>query len=77
MIDFNKINACAIASLPAILGRILPGGEYIRSRREYTVRNPRRADGRAGSALIRLHRVRPTHGDRFQPPVASKESKDS
>jgi hypothetical protein len=38
----------------AILSRILPGEKYADGRREYTVRNPTRADGKPGSFKIRV-----------------------
>jgi hypothetical protein len=53
-IDFQMINQKAVAALPAILGRILPGGFYACDRHEYVVKNPRRADRRAGSFKIRV-----------------------
>lgn len=51
-IDFAAINAAALASLPAVLQRLLPGGHVFG--REYVVRNPTRADRRAGSFRINL-----------------------
>jgi hypothetical protein len=49
-IDFHRINAVALARVSALLPRLLPGGRLIG--REYVVRNPRRADKRAGSFKI-------------------------
>lgn len=52
MIDFNAINGAALAALPSILARWLPGGR--RQGAEYVVRNPKRADSRPGSFSINL-----------------------
>ncbi|WP_234052606.1 MULTISPECIES: hypothetical protein [unclassified Xanthobacter] len=52
MIDFAAINGAALAALPSILARWLPGGR--RQGAEYVVRNPKRADGRPGSFSINL-----------------------
>ena len=51
-IDFSGINRAALAALPAILDRWLPGGR--REGPEYVVRNPRRADRRPGSFKVNL-----------------------
>ena len=53
MIDFVGINRAALSVLPSLLDRWLPGGR--REGREYTVRNPRRADRRPGSFRINLN----------------------
>lgn len=50
ILSFADINACALPLLPLLLLRWLPGG-VIRSA-EYVVRNPKRADNRAGSFKI-------------------------
>jgi hypothetical protein len=52
MIDFDAITPAALAALPAILHRLIPGGRTIA--REYTVLNPTRADRRPGSFKINL-----------------------
>lgn len=52
MIDFEKINRAALPALPAILARILPGGKTVAG--EYVVKNPTRADRRAGSFKVNL-----------------------
>ncbi|WP_234052693.1 MULTISPECIES: hypothetical protein [unclassified Xanthobacter] len=52
MIDFAAINGAALATLPSILARWLPGGR--RQGAEYVVRNPKRADSRPGSFSINL-----------------------
>jgi hypothetical protein len=52
MIDFANINRAAIAALPGVLARIVPGGKIVAH--EYTVRNPTRADRHAGSFKINL-----------------------
>ena len=47
-VNFTRINSAALAALPAILGRLLPGGRI--HGHEYVVRNPTRADRhRSGS----------------------------
>jgi hypothetical protein len=51
-IDFDAINRAALAILPSLLGRWLPGGR--RRGREYVARNPKRADRRPGSFAINL-----------------------
>ncbi len=52
-LDFDTINRAALASLPALLRRWLPDGRLVG--REYTARNPRRADRRLGSFLINVN----------------------
>ncbi len=51
-IDFDAINRAALAALPAVLGRLIPGGNVLG--REYAVCNPTRADRRAGSFKFNL-----------------------
>jgi hypothetical protein len=51
-IDFALVNRVALRELPVLLTRWLPGGK--RQGHEYVVRNPRRADGHAGSFSINL-----------------------
>ena len=51
-IDFAAINRAAISALPAILGRLVPGGKRIGG--EYVVLNPIRADRRLGSFKINI-----------------------
>ncbi len=51
-LDFDAINRAALASLPALLRRWLPDGRLVG--REYTARNPRRADRRPGSFRINV-----------------------
>ena len=51
-IDFAAVNRAALARLPDILRRWLPGGRV--EGHEYVVRNPRRADRRPGSFKINL-----------------------
>ncbi len=51
-VDFQRINAAALADLPGVLGRWLPDGKVIRG--EFTARNPTRADRRAGSFKINV-----------------------
>ncbi len=52
-LDFDTINRAALASLPALLRRWLPDGRLIG--REYTARNPMRADRRPGSFRINVN----------------------
>lgn len=49
-LDFDKINAAALAAFPAVLNRLLPGGKTIG--REVLALNPRRADRRLGSFKV-------------------------
>ncbi len=49
-IDFAAVNAAALRVLPLLLARWAPGGVVRGS--EYTVRNPTRADRRAGSFRV-------------------------
>jgi hypothetical protein len=50
--DFDAINRAAMAALPAVLSRLLPGGK--RDKHEYVALNPRRADRHAGSFRINM-----------------------
>lgn len=50
MTNFDEINRAALASFPAVLARVLPGGKTIG--RELVALNPRRADRRAGSFKV-------------------------
>jgi hypothetical protein len=51
-IDFAQVNQAALAVLPALLTRWLPGGRAEGA--EYVVRNPRRVDHRPGSFRINI-----------------------
>jgi hypothetical protein len=51
-INFAKVNGAAIAVLPSLVNRWLPGGRI--EGNEYVVRNPRRADRRVGSFKVNL-----------------------
>jgi hypothetical protein len=51
-LDFAHINRAALAVLPDILARWLPGGR--RQGREYVVRNPKRSDRHPGSFGMNL-----------------------
>jgi hypothetical protein len=51
-VDFAAVNGAALAALPAVLGRLLPGGR--RDGPEYVALNPRRADRHLGSFRINL-----------------------
>lgn len=51
-LDFASVNRSALASFSAVLARILPGGRI--EGREYTARNPTRADHRPGSFRVNL-----------------------
>ncbi len=52
-LDFPAINRAALARLPALLRRWLPDGQLVG--REFTARNPRRADRRPGSFRINVN----------------------
>ncbi len=52
-LNFDAINRAGLASLPALLRRWLPDGHLVG--REYTARNPRRADRRPGSFRINVN----------------------
>ena len=52
MVDFESINRAALAVLPAILGRLLPGGRIVAG--EYVALNPTRIDRRPGSFKVNL-----------------------
>src|SRR5208282_5140203 len=49
-LDFAEINRAALAALPAVLARILPGGKRVGA--EIVALNPRRADRHLGSFKI-------------------------
>lgn len=51
-IDFARINAAALAVIPSLVARWLPGGRQ--EGNEWVALNPRRADRRAGSFRINL-----------------------
>jgi hypothetical protein len=51
-VDFARINRAAVARLPDLLARWLPGGRIEGA--EYVALNPRRADHRPGSFKINL-----------------------
>ena len=51
--DFRAINRAAMAALPAVLARLLPGGRLQGA--AYLALNPRRADRTLGSFKINIH----------------------
>jgi hypothetical protein len=51
-VDFDRINRCALAALPALLERWLPGGR--REGREYVALNPTRRDRHPGSFRVNM-----------------------
>lgn len=51
-INFARINRAALATLPSLLARWLPGGRT--QGREYVALNPTRADKRPGSFRINM-----------------------
>jgi hypothetical protein len=51
-LNFSQINAAALAVLPVLCARWLPGGKRVG--REYVSLNPTRADKRTGSFKINL-----------------------
>ena len=70
-VDFPAINAVALADLPSLLRRWLPGGKV--DGREYTALNPTRADRQAGSFRVNLASGRWSDfatGDRGGDPVS-------
>jgi hypothetical protein len=52
-IDFDRVNRVALAVLPTLLARWLPGGRTEGA--EYVACNPRRADRRPGSFSVNTH----------------------
>ncbi len=70
-LDFAEINRAALAALPAVLARILPGGKRVGS--EIVALNPRRADRRLGSFKINRYNGRWTDfatGDKGGDPIS-------
>ena len=55
-IDFTEINRAALAALPAVLARILPGGKRIGV--EIVALNPRRPDRHLGSFKVNRYNGR-------------------
>jgi hypothetical protein len=51
-VDFETVNRAALAMLPSVLARLVPGGE--RAGGEYAALNPTRADRHVGSFKINL-----------------------
>jgi len=71
MISFDTINRAAMAALPAVLTRLIPGGKIIA--REYVALNPTRKDRRPGSFKINVRTGRWSDfatGDRGGDPVS-------
>ncbi len=52
VLDFSGINSAALAALPALLARWLPGGKRVGH--EYVALNPKRADRSIGSFKINV-----------------------
>ena len=52
-VNFKEINAAALAALPSLLNRLLPGGKIIGN--EYIARNPRRSDNKPGLFKINMN----------------------
>lgn len=70
-INFDAINRAALASFPAVLARILPGGK--RAGSEFVAINPKRADRRLGSFKVNRYNGRWADfatGDRGGDPVS-------
>jgi hypothetical protein len=70
-IDFGHVNRAAVAALPMLLARWLPGGRVEGA--EHVARNPRRADDRPGSFKINMRTGRWADfatGDRARDPVS-------
>src|SRR5208337_2938210 len=55
-IDFAMINRAALAAFPAVLARILPGGQRVG--KEIVALNPRRADRNLGSFKVNRYNGR-------------------
>ena len=55
-IDFAEINRAALAALPAVLARLLPGGKIVGS--ELVALNPRRSDCSLGSFKVNRYNGR-------------------
>jgi hypothetical protein len=55
-IDFAVVNEAALAVLPAVLARILPGGKAVH--REWVALNPRRADRSLGSFKVNRYNAK-------------------
>lgn len=53
-LEFDRVNRAALAVLPAILGRLLPGGKIVSG--EYVCRNPRRVDRSPGSFKVNIRK---------------------
>ena len=51
-VDFSRVNAAALAALPALLDRWLPDGR--KQGGEWVARNPKRSDRKAGSFSVNL-----------------------
>ena len=70
-VDFGRVNAAALAALPALLDRWLPDGR--KQGGEWVARNPTRQDRRAGSFSVNLRTGRWADfatGDRGGDPVS-------
>jgi len=70
-IDFAQINRAALAALPAVLARILPGGKSVGA--EVVALNPRRADRHLGSFKVNRYSGRWADfasGDRGGDPIS-------
>ena len=52
LVDFDGINRSALANLPSLLQRWLPGGRVVGH--EYEARNPTRADRHLGSFKVNM-----------------------
>jgi hypothetical protein len=51
-VDFETVNRAALAMLPSVLARLVPGGE--RAGGEYAALNPTRADRHVGSFKVNM-----------------------
>ena len=70
-IDFCAVNQAAVAALPAIVARLIPGGKILGH--EYVALNPTRNDRRPGSFKINIRTGRWCDfatGDRGGDPVS-------
>ena len=75
MIPFETVNCAALATLPAVLTRLIPGGKILGH--EYVALNPTRNDRRPGSFKINLrsgHWADFATGDKGGDPISEQEA---
>jgi hypothetical protein len=70
-VDFARVNAAALAALPAVLARVLPSGKV--EHREWIALNPRRRDRNLGSFRVNRYNGRSADfatGDKGGDPIS-------